>query len=112
MSVTVKPLIQAKYASDSITTEYTAPSSTKAIIDKFTATNTDSGAQTISVHIVANGGASGPENLITSERSLSAGESLDLPELKNHVLNAGDFIAAEASVASKVVIRASGREVT
>ena len=55
MSVTVKPLIQAKYAADFVATEYTAPVSTKAIVDKFTATNTDSGDQTISVHIVPSG---------------------------------------------------------
>ena len=112
MSVTVKPLIQAKYAADSVATEYTAPVSTKAIVDKFTATNTDSGAQTISIHIVPSGGSASASNLITAALSIPAGESLDLPEMKNHVLAAGDFIAAVASVPNKVVIRASGREVT
>lgn len=112
MTVTAKVLIAAKYASDSLTTEYTAPSSTKAMIDKFTATNTDAGAQTLSVHLVTSGGSAGPSNLITSLLSIGAGVSVDVPELKNHILEAGGFISAVASVASKVVIRASGREIT
>lgn len=112
MTVTAKCLIEAKYAANSVTTEYTAPVSTHTIIDKFTATNTDSATRTISVHIVPSGGTAGSDNLITSALSITAGASVDLPEMKNQILNAGDFIAVLASVASKVVFRASGREVT
>lgn len=112
MSVVVKTLISSKYASDSLNTEYTVPSGKKAIVDKFTATNTDASARTISIHLVPNGGAASAANLITSALSIPAGESVDLPEVKNHVLESGDFVSAIASVASKVVIRASGREVT
>lgn len=112
MSVTAKPLIQAKYAGNSLTTEYTAPASTRTIIDKFTATNTDSGSETVSVHIVPNGGSASASNIITSALSIAAGASVDLPELKNHILATGDFISVVASVPSKMVIRASGREVT
>jgi hypothetical protein len=111
LSVTAKPLINSKYASNSLTTEYTAPASTRTIIDKFTATNTDSGAQTISVHIVPSGGSAGASNSITSALSIAAGASVNLPEQANQILAAGDFISVVASVASKVVIRASGREV-
>ena len=112
MSVTAKPLIQAKYAAAAAATEYTAPASTTAIIDKFTATNTEASARTITVHIVPSGGTAGPSNRITSALSIAAGVSIDLPEMKNHILSPGDFISVLASVASMVVIRASGREVT
>lgn len=112
MSVTAKCLIEAKYAADSDTTEYTTAANTRTIIDKFTATNTDGSDQTITVYIVESGGSVGAEKTITSAQSITAGVSVDLTEMKNQILNAGDFIAAKASVASKVVIRASGREVT
>lgn len=111
MSVTAKPLIQAKFASATDHTEYTVPGSTRAIIDKFTATNTDSSARTVSVNLVPNGGSVGASNLVTSVLSIAAGVSMELPEMKNHILASGDFISVIASVASKVVIRASGREI-
>lgn len=112
MSITAKCLIEAKYASDVDTTEYTAPASTRTIIDKFTATNTDGSSRTITVNLVASGGSPDPSNIITSALSIAAGASVDLPEMGYQILNAGDFISAIASVASKVVIRVSGREVT
>ena len=112
MTVTVKALINAKYAANALTTEYTVPSSTKTIVDKFTATNTDSGAQTISVHLVPSGGSADATNRITSLLSIAADASVELPEIKNQVLMTGDFISVVASVTGKVVIRASGREVT
>jgi hypothetical protein len=112
MSVTVAALINAKYAANSDNTEYTSPASTRTIIDKFTATNTDVGAQTITVNLVPSSGSVAASNVITSALSIPAGESVDLPEMKNHVLEAGDFISVKASAASKVVIRASGRKVT
>lgn len=111
MSVVNKVLIDAGYVSDSLATKYTATSVT-AIIDKFTATNTDSNARTLSVHLVPSGGSADATNIVTSELSIAAGASVDLPEMKNHVLEPGDFIAAVGEVASKIVVRASGREVT
>lgn len=112
MTISAKALIEAKYAAASATTEYTTAANTKTIIDKFTATNTDGSTRTITVHIVPSGGTAGGSNIITSALSMTTGLSVDLPEMKNQILNAGDFIAVLASVASKVVIRASGREIT
>jgi hypothetical protein len=111
MSVTNRALIQAQYAPNAAATLYTAPSSTKTIIDKFTATNNDASARTVSVYLVPFGETRGADHLITSALSIPAGDSLDLPELKNHVLEPGDMIDVVASVASQVVVRASGREI-
>lgn len=111
MTITARPLISAKYALDSDNVEYTAPANTRAIIDKFTATNTDSGAVTISVYIIPSGSVLDTSNIIIKTLSVSAGATDDITELKNHSLNAGDAISVIASVASKMVIRASGREV-
>jgi VCBS repeat-containing protein len=112
MTVTAKALVEAKFAANTNTTEYTAPSSAKTIIDKFTVTNTDSSARTVSIHIVASGGSVGDQYLIVKDKSLTAGESATVSEMQNQILNTGDFISVVASVASKVVIRVSGREVT
>jgi hypothetical protein len=110
--VAAKALIQSKYASTSVTTEYTAPVSTRTIIDKFTGTNTDVGAQTLTVHLVPSGGTATAANLIATA-SLAAGATYNFSsELQNHILSTGDFVAVYASTPSKIVIRMSGRECT
>lgn len=112
MTVTAKPLINAKQAEDAQTTQYTTPTGTRAIVDKFTATNTSAGAVTLSVNIVASAGAAGDGNLIVKTKTLAAGETYTFPEIVGQVLNPGDFISTIASAATAVTIRASGREVT
>lgn len=112
MSVTARCLIEAKYAANTDTLEYTAPANTRVIVDKFTVTNTDGSSRTITVNIVPSGGSVGASNIITSAQSISAGQSTSLGEMQNHILNAGDTIYVKASVASLLVIRLSGRECT
>lgn len=111
MSVTAKTLIAAKQAEIAQTTQYTAPASTRTIIDKFTATNTSAGAVTLSVNLVTNADTSGNQNLIVKTKSLAAGETYTFPEIVGHVLNGGDFISTIASAATSITIRASGREI-
>lgn len=110
MSVTVKELIPAKQAENSQTTQYTA-SNVRAIIDKFTVTNTSASAVTLSVNLVADGGSAGNSNLVTKTRSVNAGETEQFTELVGHVLDAGSFISTIASAATSLTIRCSGREV-
>ena len=112
MTVTAKALIEAKYASTSATTEYTAAINTRVIIDKFTATNTDSSAVTLTLYLVPSGGSAGGSNTLLSAYSIAAGATLDASMVQNHILNAGDFVSVLASAASKLVIRMSGREIT
>ena len=111
MSVTVKVLIPAKLAETAQTTQYTATNA-KAIIDKFTATNTGSSNQTISVNLVTSGGAAGTENLVVDARAIAPGETYTFPELVGQSLGSGDFISTLSSTATDVTIRASGREIT
>lgn len=111
MSVTAKPLFTSKYAVDSETTQYTAPTGTRTIVDKFTAFNTDSGTLTLTVKLVASGGtASADETIMT--KAIATGEAYTFPEVVGHVLETGGFISTIASTTNKIVIRASGREVT
>ena len=111
MAVTIKTLIPAKQAENVQTTQYTVINA-RAIIDKFTATNTSAGNVTISVNLVAGGGTAGASNLIVDTRSIAPDETYTFPELVGQVLEAGSFISTIASAAASLTIRASGREIT
>jgi len=63
MAVSTKVLIPAKTAENVQTTQYTATNVT-TIIDKFTATNYNTAAATISVNLVTALGSAGNDNLI------------------------------------------------
>lgn len=111
MSITAKALVGTKYASGSVTLEYTVPSSTRTIIDKFTATNTDSSARTLTVHIVPLADSQGAQHTVVKAKSIAADETFDFTSIQNQILNAGDKFYVTASVGSVVTIRLSGREV-
>ncbi len=111
MTVTVKALVPAKIVEATQTTQYTATGVT-AIIDKFTATNYNSAAATISVNLVTSAGSAGNLNLITKTKTLQPSEVYTFPELVGQVLNPGDFISTIAGTAASINMRVSGREVT
>lgn len=112
MTVTAKPIINAKTAENSQTTQYTAGTGVRTIIDKFTATNYSGSAAVLSINLVTTGDTAGNQNLIIKEKSLAAGETYTFPEIVGHVLSAGGFISTLAGTASAINIRACGREVT
>jgi hypothetical protein len=111
MAVTLKVLIPPKQAENAQTTQYT-PINAKAIIDKFTATNTSANNVTISVNLVTSGGTPGAANLIVDARAVAPDEVYTFPELVGQVLEPGSFISTIASAATSLTIRASGREIT
>lgn len=111
MTVTVKVLIPAKQAENSQTTQYTAVNC-RAIIDKFTATNTSGGNVTIGVNLVTSGGSAGAANLIVDARSIAPDETYTFPELVGQALESGGIISTIANAATSLTIRASGREIT
>ena len=111
MTVTVKVLIPAKTAENSQTTQYTATGVT-ALIDKFTATNYNTAAATISVNLVTSADTAGNQNLIVKTKTLQAGETYTFPELAGAALAPGAFISTIAGTASAINIRANGREVS
>ena len=112
MTVTPKVLIAAKQAEATQTTQYTAPTSTKALIDKFTVTNTSATAASLSVNLVTAGDSPGAANLIVDARVIAPDETYTCPELVGQVLETGGYISTLASAASALTIRCSGREVT
>jgi hypothetical protein len=111
MTVTVKNIVPAKTVENTQTTQYTATGVT-TIIDKFTATNYNTAAATISVNLVTVTGSAGNQNLITKTTTLQPAEVYTFPELVGQVLNPGDFISTIAGTASAINMRVSGREVT
>ena len=111
MTVIVKVLIPAKQAENSQTTQYTA-TNVRAIIDKFTVTNTSANNVTFSCNLVTVAGSAGASNLIVDARSLVPDETYTCPELVGQALEAGGFISTIASAATSLTIRASGREIT
>jgi hypothetical protein len=112
MTVIAKALLEAKYAEDSQTTQYTSPAGTRTIVDKATVTNVTASPATLAVNIVASGGAAGASNVILDTKTIAADECYTLPELVGQILNAGDFISTIAGTASALVIRLSGRQVS
>ena len=111
MAVSIKVLIPAKIAEASQTTQYTS-TNVSTIIDKFTATNYDTTARTISVNLVTQFDNAGNQNLIVKTKTLLPSETYTFPELVGHVLASGGYISTLASAASAINIRASGREVS
>jgi hypothetical protein len=111
MTVTVKNVIPRKQAENAQTTQYTA-TNCKAIIDKFTVTNTTAGAVTFAVNLVASAGTAGASNLIIDDKPVAAGECYTCPELVGQTLEAGGFISTLAGAAASLTISASGREIT
>ena len=111
MTVSIKVLIPPKQAENSQTTQYTA-TNCKAIIDKFTITNTSAGNVTISVNLVTSGGSPSASNLVMDSRAIAPDETYTCPELVGQALESGGFISTIASAATSLTIRASGREIT
>ena len=110
MAVSTKVLIPAKTAENAQTTQYVATNVT-TIIDKFTATNYNTAAATISVNLVTVLGSAGNDNLIVKTKTLQPAETYTFPELVGQVLASGGFISTIAGTASAINIRASGREI-
>jgi P pilus assembly chaperone PapD len=111
MAVQVRVLIPPKQAENVQTTQYTAVNA-KAIIDKFTVTNTTTNNVTISVNLVNSGGSASASNLVIDARAVAPDETYTCPELVGQVLEPGSFISTIASTGSALTIRASGREIT
>lgn len=112
MAVLAKALFNPLQAQNVETTQYTTPGGTRAIIDKFTGTNTTAAVASLTVKLIPNGGAAGASNTIVSAKTLQPGETYTFPEIVGHVLNPGDFISTLAGTAAAITIRSSGREVS
>lgn len=114
MTILPKRLFDPVQLTASAVTYYTAPTNTRCILKKVTVTNPTSSAaaRLVTVHIIPLGGSASDSNMIVSAKPVAVGQSMDLFEVENHILNPGDFIQALADSASDVTFMGSGLEVT
>ena len=112
MSVLATVLVEPLQMSATQTVVYTAPPSTRVIIDKATVTNTDAIVRSFSVNLVPDGDTPGNDNLIVDTKAVLPGETYNCPELVGHVLLPGTEISAIATLGSALTLRISGREIT
>lgn len=110
MTVTTKELINSKYVELSVAEQFTASGVT--IIDKITVTNTTSSTSLFSLNLTTVNENASTSNLIIDSHPIRPRESYTCPEVVGHVLDDGSKIYAKSSVASSLVLRASGRVIT
>lgn len=100
------------YVPATIGTLYTAPTSTVARIDAIEVTNTDTAVQTVTIYLVASGGAADASNAVMYQQGIAPNETRRVSGAIGQVLRAGGTIQAIATATSKVNIYASGVEIT
>jgi hypothetical protein len=111
MSVLIKNIIPPKQAEAVQTGQYQA-NSVKAIIDKFTATNTSANNVVFSCNLITSGDSAGDNNLIIDAIIVAPGETYRCPELIGQVIEDGGVISTLCDTASALTITASGREIS
>lgn len=103
-------LTQKKLALAVLTTAdvtlYTVPAATQVIVKQIILTNTTSTNQTASVSFVPSGAAAGVANRIVEQLAVPALGVVFIDV--SQVLETGEFIAARASAATSITLRASG----
>lgn len=114
MSSTPKVLLQAVFAPNgAAVAQYTSPANGKGTwIDTALAVNDNAAAQTLTTNHIPAAGAVAAVNQLTKAKSIAAGASDLLPELRGRFLNPGDSIAAGASAATSIALSLIGRELT
>lgn len=114
MSSTPKVLLQAVFAPNgAAVAQYTSPAAGKGTwLDVALAVNDNAATQTLAVNHVPAAGAVAAVNQLVKAKSIAAGASDLLPELRGRFLNPGDSIAAGASAATSIAISLIGRELT
>lgn len=112
MTINTKGLYSSQYVPATDTVIYTVPASTRCIIDKVSVSNSSGGSATFTANLIASGGSAAPSNVNTPAIAVPTGSVYLCSELVGQTLNPGDTFSVKASVASALVIRFSGREVT
>jgi hypothetical protein len=107
-----KQLVATQLLTAAAATYYTAPDLTTAEIGAATATNTGGTVRTVTVHIVASGGAAAAGNKIVQTRTVPANSSVQLWEMIGQKVPPGSFISALASAATEIALTIGGYEVT
>lgn len=110
MSIIPKSMVNGVNLTASAVTYYTAIE-VRAVIQKATFANNDTGVVTVTINLVPSGGSAGYANRITKEQAIAAGKTWSCPDIVNHELESGGFISMLASITAKIGCRISGYEV-
>lgn len=89
------------------TTYYTS-SNCKTRLDKVTLANPTVTARLVTIYKLASGGTAGDINTISYQKTVLAGQTIDVVELEGHWLEADAFIQALCDSADKVALAISG----
>lgn len=109
MAITLKRFATAQIA-DTAEGYYT-PAGVNAQIDAVTLTNTSGSAVTVSLWTTL-GGAPTNQNIILKDYTVGSSQSTTVASLRGHVIEDGNTLYAQASVAGVVTMVVSGREQT
>lgn len=114
MTTTPKVLLQAVFAPNgAATVQYTSPATGRGTwIDTALAVNDNAGTQTLAMNHVPAAGSVAAVNQLVKAKSLAAGATDLLPEVRGRFLNPGDSIAFGASAATAIAVSLVGRELT
>jgi len=112
MTVQVATLVEAKFAENAETTQYTSAPSVRTIIDKYSVTNVTGSSAQYTARAVPSGQSAGSNNAVISARAILPGETYNCPEMVGQILEPGDFVSTLAGTASALVHRISGRKVS
>lgn len=92
-----------------VTTLYTVPASTRALLKEFSIANTTAAAINVRVFLVQSGGTAGTANAFLYDVSVPANNALQYDGVQ--VMNAGETIQVQAASAG-LTITASGAQAT
>jgi len=106
MAMTQTKLHAPVQLSNSVGTHYTVPGSTTTIVKQIALCNTSANNRTVDVHLVPNGGTAGVANAVIYNVVVDATSTTFVN--MSAVMDAGDFIAAKAQVASAVTMHSFG----
>lgn len=105
-----KRLVDGSQLTTSAATYYTTPANTLTTISACTVTNTTGTAQTLTMHLIPQGGSASASNMIVSARVVAAGESFNVASAIGQTMAAGGFLQALAGAATSLTLVASGYE--
>ena len=97
---------------NAVAIQYTCPANSAVVIRHVTFTNTDSGAHTVTAHLVPNGASVTAATMVIDAQSISSKATYVSPELSGIVMNAGDTLQCFADAAAFVSMNASGIQQT
>lgn len=111
--ITLKTLVPGHFLHTSVSTHYTVPANTKAVITNATIANSaSSNAHTVTLYVVDAGASEALKDVVISSRTLAPLETYKCPELIGKPLSATGTLRVLCSSTSTLSFNVGGYEVT